>query len=116
MGVASIMRARTAPRERLWFPPSYAAQRLQSIQPKVSVSTGHPVLAEQATVLDAADDGDALVIPDAFGQPQAPAPVDTLVARVREALDSTPAPSLLLLDDTPPAAHPGHLRQHLERL
>lgn len=74
------------------------------------------VLAEQATVLDAADDGDALVIPDAFGQPQAPAPVGTLVARVREALDSTPAPSLLLLDDRPSAADPVQLRQALQAI
>lgn len=74
------------------------------------------VLAEQVTVFEASDDADALVIPNAFGSPASPAPTETLVARVREALASGDAPRVLLLDDAASAADPVQLRQAIQAI
>jgi flavin reductase (DIM6/NTAB) family NADH-FMN oxidoreductase RutF len=74
------------------------------------------VLATEVTVTTVEDDNrDAVVVEAAFGTgPDAPADVDTIVARVDAHL--VDGPTLLVLDDTPSAADPMQVRQVLQAL
>ena len=74
------------------------------------------VLAGHATLMTAGHEEGAIVIEHAFGSnANAPADVDAIVQRVRDALDGQPA-ELLLLDDATAAADPLLIRKTLQAI
>lgn len=73
------------------------------------------VLANRATLLRAGEEANAVIIDQAFGpRSDAPAEVETIVARVRAAL-ATPA-ALLVLDDVAAAADPLQVRLTIQAI
>lgn len=74
------------------------------------------VLAGHAALMTAGQEAGAIVIEQAFGSDaNAPADVDAIVQRVRDALDGQTA-ELLLLDDAPAAADPLLIRKTLQAI
>ena len=74
------------------------------------------VLAKEAAILRAGAEDGALVIDDAFGTPAEPADAERTVSRVRAALETQPAPALLVLDDRAAAADPLRVRLAIQAL
>lgn len=76
------------------------------------------VLASEATLLRAGAEGDAVILDNAFGShAHAPQDVETIVARIRSALEAAAQPApLLILDDAAGAADPLLLRLVLQAI